>query len=122
MVCPQIHWSGVSKMRPTKFDLVLAIVLCLGDQSMRAATTSGRATSDPQALLLVAQSAAVLTGGVVLQDVLLTGNVIHIAGSDYDIGAAKLEVSGNGRSRLDVAMGDKRRIEIRSDYLVRGCV
>jgi hypothetical protein len=69
--------------------------------------------SDPQALAFATQAMAALTNGVAISDVTLNGNVTWIAGSDNATGTATLLAKGTGESRIDLALSDGTRTEIR---------
>ena len=66
--------------------------------------------SDPQALAYAAQSIAALTGGTVINDVTLTGNVVWLG---TETGTATLKALGTGESRMDLALSSGTRSEIR---------
>jgi hypothetical protein len=69
--------------------------------------------SDPQALSLAMQSMASLTQATVVNDVTLVGTARWIAGSDAETGTATLLALGNGESRMDLALDNGTRTEIR---------
>jgi hypothetical protein len=71
--------------------------------------------SDPQAVAYAAKSIAALTGGSLIRDIRMTAQAAHIAGADYDNGAATLEARGTRQSRIDLEFGDKQRTEVRRD-------
>jgi hypothetical protein len=70
--------------------------------------------SDPQAVALVRQSLAALTGGAAITDVTLTGTAHRIAGSDDVAGAATLEATAAGDSRIDLTFPSGDWTEIRN--------
>ena len=83
-------------------SIVLSSLAALGQTST---------ASDPQALAYAAQSIAALTGGNPISDVTLTGSVTWNAGADK--GTASLKALGNGESRMDLALSNGMRSEIR---------
>jgi len=76
------------------------------------------ATSSPQALLLLRQSAAALSGGQTLTDVTLSGTARRIAGSDDDTGTAVLKAIALGASRINLALSSGQRAEILNTTLI----
>jgi len=70
------------------------------------------ATSDPQALALALRALAALWGNQVIHDVTLTGNVTWVSGNS-ETGTAALEALGTNESRIDLALPDGTRTEIR---------
>jgi hypothetical protein len=68
--------------------------------------------SDPQALALAGQSIAALTGGNSISDITLSGNVTW-NGVGTETGNITLKALGNGESRIDLALTDGTRTEIR---------
>jgi hypothetical protein len=69
--------------------------------------------SNPRALRFAAQSIAALTGGNTISDVTLMGTVTWIAGSDIEKGTASLSALGQRESRVEFALTNGNRIEIR---------
>lgn len=65
--------------------------------------------SDPQAVTLANAAIAALTGGNVIQDVTLTGNVV----SGTDSGTATLKAMPQGESRMDLVISEGTRSEVR---------
>lgn len=76
-----------------------------------AAFAQNPPASDPKALAFASQSIAVLTGGSLISDVKLTGNVTWNGGADS--GTATLTALGTGESRIDLALTSGTRTEIR---------
>lgn len=70
--------------------------------------------SDPQAVGFAAKSVAAMTGGIALNDVVLTGNATRSAGSDQQTGTATLKAKGFGESRVDLNLSGGARSEIRN--------
>jgi hypothetical protein len=64
---------------------LLTIVICFLCSFASAQTVLA---SNPQALTLVAQSMAAMTGGNPVSDLTMSANVTHIAGSDTETGTA----------------------------------
>ncbi len=86
---------------------VVAVSLCL------LVTSFALAQSDPQALAYAAKSMAAITGGNPISDAALTGTATWFAGSDTETGTVLLKASGTGESRMDLALGNGNRSEIR---------
>lgn len=70
--------------------------------------------SDPQAVALAQQAIAVLTNGVAISDVTLTGNVTWTAGSDAQMGTGALLAKGVSKSRIDLSFTGSNRRDIRN--------
>ena len=91
----------------------LASAMC--QRSATAQNSNGSATtSDPQAVTFAARTMAALTGGKVIHDVTLTGTVTRDVGGS-DTGTVTLSAIGTGESRIDLALSDGTRTEIRDD-------
>lgn len=73
-------------------------------------TAQNPPASNPQALALAAQSIAALTGGESISDVTLTGSVTW---NGTNTGSATLRALGTGESRMDLALSNGARTEIR---------
>lgn len=90
-------------------------VLFLATQSALAQTaTSPPPTSDPRAIAFAAQAMAVLTGGVAISDVTLTGTATRTAGSDIDTGSITLEAKGIAESRFEFSGSAGTLSEVRN--------
>jgi hypothetical protein len=100
-------------MRSRCFAILFAIFLYSQGSSVNAQMTSP-ATTQPQALTLLAQSAGALTGSTIISDVTLTGNAQRIAGSDDESGTVSLKAMAAGGSRMDLTLSGGVRSEIRS--------
>jgi hypothetical protein len=74
----------------------------------------GPPPSDPQAITLAAQTAALLSGKSAVSDVMLNGTVTRIAGSDKQTGTVTLLAKGSGESRADLNLTGGMRSEIRN--------
>jgi hypothetical protein len=70
------------------------------------------ATPSPQALTLLRNSLAALTGGQSISDITLTGTARRIAGSDDESGTATLKAIASGASRVDLTLPSGPRSEI----------
>ena len=77
-------------------------------------STAAPAVSDPQAVALIQRGLAVLTGGVPVSDVTLTGSAQRVAGSDSETGTATAKARSDGSSRLDFSYPSGTRSEIRN--------
>lgn len=71
--------------------------------------------SDAQALSLISQSMAVLTGGNTISDATLNGSATWIVASSSETATATLSAKGTGESRFDMALSEGQRSEIRND-------
>ncbi|MGB2633173.1 MAG: hypothetical protein WAM58_04480 [Candidatus Acidiferrum sp.] len=100
-------------MRSRCFAILFAIFLYSQGSSVNAQTTT-TAAAQPQALTLLAQSAAALTGSTTISDVTLAGNAQRIAGSDDQSGTVSLKAMAAGESRMDLTLSGGVRSEIRS--------
>src|SRR5580658_9928414 len=69
--------------------------------------------SNPQAVSFASQSIAALTGGSAIHDVTLTGNVTWSGGATPEMGTAILLASGTRESRMNLALPNGTRTEIR---------
>jgi hypothetical protein len=63
---------------------------------------------------LLQHSLAAMTGGGALRDVVITGTVRRIAGSDDETGTATLKALPTGESRIDLSFPSGARTEVRS--------
>jgi hypothetical protein len=70
-------------------------------------------SSPPQSTTIVAQETAVLCAGVPIADALLTGTATWTMGSDNQTGQVTLKARAIGQSRVDLAIGNGVRSEIR---------
>ena len=75
---------------------------------------SAAPASSTQAATLVTQSAAALTGNVVLSDVTLSGTARRIAGSDDESGTVTIKVLATGSMRLDFSLPSGPSSEVRT--------
>jgi hypothetical protein len=101
-------------MRPFRSGLLL-IAFSMSLWAQQATPTSNSpTTSDPQAVALLRQAFAVLTGGVPVSDVTLTGTARRIAGSDDETGTATLTAMATGSSKLNLSLPSGANIEIRN--------
>jgi hypothetical protein len=69
-------------------------------------------TSSSQALTLLQNSLAALTGGQAISDVTLSGTARRIAGSDDDTGKAVFKALASGMGRTDLSLSSGQRSEI----------
>src|SRR5438105_476968 len=91
-------------------QLSLALVIPLFAQQTAAPATP----SSPQALTLLQQSLAALTGGQSITDVTLSGTARRIAGSDDETGTASFKALAGTGSRVDLTLSSGNRSEIRN--------
>ena len=92
----------------SKFPLLLLAVCSIGVSTPLLA--KNQPASDPQALAYAAQSIAAMTGSVAITDVTLTGIVTWYG---TDSGTVTLQALGTGESRMDLALPEGTRTEIR---------
>jgi hypothetical protein len=96
---------------------VVAIFCCVSLATSAQQATSAPApatTSNPQAVALFQRALAVLTGGVTVSDVTLTGTAQRIAGSDNETGTATLTAMTAGYSKASLSFPSGLRNEIRN--------
>ena len=96
-------------MRFHRFPLLLVFAL-IAPFSFAQQTTS----STPQALALLQQSLAALTGGQSLTDVTLSGTARRIVGSNDESGSAVLKAIAAGAGRMDVTFPSGPRSELQN--------
>ena len=70
--------------------------------------------SDPQALAFAAQSMSAMTGGATISDITFNGNATRTVGSDVGTGPATFYGKGQYESRLNLALSNGTRTEIRN--------
>lgn len=85
--------------------ITIALLIC------SASAQNQTPASNPQAVTYAAQSIAAMTGSTTISDVTLTGTVTAYGGTDT--GTATLRALGSGESRMDLALTNGRRTEIR---------
>lgn len=95
--------------------LVAFLILSFeGPISAQQAATSAPQSS-PQALTLLQQSLAALTGGKSITDVTLSGTARRIAGSDDESGTAVFKGLFGTGSRLDLSLPSGTRTQVRNN-------
>jgi hypothetical protein len=82
--------------------------------SITSMAQNGLSASDLQAQTIAAKSMAAMTGGVVVNDVALSGNVTAIAGSDNQTGTATLLATQGNSSRVELNLGSGKRTDIQN--------
>lgn len=87
---------------------ILPLIIVLA--TLVAGQTSS--TSDPQALTIVAQSAAALSGGVSISDVTLIGNATSTI--DGQSGSVMLLAKDAGQSRVEISADGNTRVELQA--------
>jgi len=70
--------------------------------------------SDPEAMTLALKSVAAMSGTTAVADVTLTGDAIRTLGSDKQVGTATLSAKSFGESRVDLALKESARSEVRN--------
>lgn len=100
--------------------LLIVCLFCISVAAQQAGPVapSPPTTSGPQANAIIQRSLLVLTGGVPISDVTLTGTARRIAGSDDETGTATLKANTSGDSRVDLALPSGNRSEIRNHSAV----
>ena len=103
-------------MRLLRLLGAVALLCCVSvaASAQQATSPAPPITSDPQAVALIQRGLAVLTGGVPVSDVTLTGSSQRIAGSDSETGTATAKARSDGSSRLDFSYPSGTRSEIRN--------
>lgn len=96
-------------MRLLRVCLTVSLLLVL-PISVLAQTSPTQ--SSPQALTLLQQSLAGLTGGKPITDVMLSGTAHRIVGSDDESGTGVLEALASGQARLDLSLPSGSRSEV----------
>jgi hypothetical protein len=89
------------------FLLVLAGSAFLFSQNQQPA-------SDPQAVSLATHAMTALMNGVAVGDVTLSGNVVWTSGTNIESGTATAYGKTNADSRLDLALSNGKRSELRN--------
>lgn len=93
-------------------SLVFAAAVSLTFSCAFAQNPTTDSASDPQAVSLAKQSVAVLTDGVAISDVTLTGEVTSTVGSESEHGTGTFIAKGTGESRIDLILPSGTRTEI----------
>ncbi|HKV79531.1 MAG TPA: hypothetical protein VJP02_15385 [Candidatus Sulfotelmatobacter sp.] len=76
------------------------------------APTPTPASRDVQSVALLQRSLAALTGTARVTDVMLTGSVTRIAGSQNESGTATLKATSAGQGRMDLSLPSGQRSEV----------
>ncbi len=95
-----------------RFGVVLSVALTL----VAPAWTQNPSLNSQRSAL----AASPLTGGTIVSDAILNGSAVWISGSDRDTGQATLKARQNGQSRLDLALSNGPRSEIRIHDALNG--
>jgi hypothetical protein len=93
-------------------SFLTALILSFPNLQAAQQASAPASSSSSQAIPLLTQSAAALTGGGTLSDVTLSGTARRIAGSDDESGTAVLKALAVGASRTDVTLSSGQRSEI----------
>lgn len=100
------------RLRSFAFGLVgLSFVFALPANAQQSSTA---VTQNPAAVMLAARSAALLSGGIQIADVTLTGTATRVAGSDTGSGTVTLMALGTSNSRMDLSLSDGTFSEMRT--------
>jgi hypothetical protein len=92
-----------------------AALLCFGNLEASQQVSAPASTSSPQAVSLLARSAAALNGNVALSDVTLTGTARRIAGSEDESGTFTYKSLSSGAARFDFSYPSGLRSEVHTD-------
>ncbi len=103
-------------MRLSRASAFLFILVLFAQFTFAQQTT----TSSPQAVSILQNSLAALTGGQSVTDVTLTGTARRIAGSDDESGSATLKALASGAARADLSLSSGSRSEIENLNVVAG--
>jgi hypothetical protein len=98
-------------VHPAAFVAVFLLVL---NGVCAVAQTSSVSQSDAQAISLAQNSFATLTNGSSIRDATVTAHVVSILGSDNEAGTGTFKTKGNNESRVDLALPNGTRIDIRN--------
>jgi len=93
-------------------SFLAALLLTFTNLQATPQASAPASSSSSQAVTLLAQTAAALTGNVALSDVTLSGTVQYIAGSDDESGTAVLKAIAAGASSVNLSLPDGPRSEI----------
>jgi hypothetical protein len=105
--------KGEDSMRIRAFCTFLLFMLILTNAHLLF-SKNPPPVSDPQALALAAKALTALSNGVVVTDVTLTGTANWTAGSVSDKGTVTLKARGATQTRMDLALSERNRSEIRT--------
>jgi hypothetical protein len=100
------------KTRILRCFVLLLVFVLFGSTFL---VSQNQPVSDPQALSLVSQSVAALTGGTSISDVTLSGTAAWSNGTGSETASATLMAKGTGESRFDITLSAGPRSEIRND-------
>ena len=101
-------------MRLRSFAFALVVLPCIFALPASAQQPPTAVAQNPTAVTLAARSVALLSGGVQISDITLTGTATRIAGSDTGSGTVTLKALGISDSRMDLSLSDGARSEIRT--------
>ncbi|HYL85216.1 MAG TPA: hypothetical protein VE263_13350 [Candidatus Angelobacter sp.] len=96
----------------TNFAVFFSLLFAIPVFPQQTATSNPQ--SSPQAIALLQQSLAALTGGQSITDVTLSGTARRIAGSDDESGSAILKASASLGNRIDLSLPSGPRSEVRN--------
>jgi len=95
-------------------SFLAAVLLSFPNLYASPQASAPASSSSSQAITLLAQSAAALTGRTTVSDVTLSGTARRIAGSDDESGTAILRAMASDASRMDLILPSGPRSEIRN--------
>jgi hypothetical protein len=99
-------------LRPAAFTfVVLSLVFALPANAQQASTVPAQNLT---AISLARNSVAVLSGGVQISDITLTGTATRVVGSDTGSGTVTLNALGTTSSRIDLSLSDGTFSELRT--------
>src|ERR1700693_2355891 len=93
-------------------SVLAAILLAFPNLLASPQGSAPASNSSSQAAILLAQSAAKLTGNVTLSDVTLVGTARRIAGSDDESGTSVAKALATGEARMDLSFASGSRSEV----------
>ncbi len=93
-------------------SLLAALLLTFPNLEASPQASAPASTTSTQAVTLLAQSVAALTGKATLSDVTLTGTARRIAGSDDESGSVTLQVLSGGYSKIQLSLPSGSRSEV----------
>lgn len=82
-------------------------------QSQQQQNAAIPAVMDTQAAALIPKALSALNGSTTVTDVILTGTVTRVSGSDTESGTITMKALGNKLSRMDMSLSDGQWTEIR---------
>lgn len=101
-------------MRFARTFVLAFLFLTLAFPVVGQQTATSTTQSSPQALTLLSQSLAALTGSQAVTDITLSGTARRIAGSDDESGTATVKALAGTGARIDLSLPSGSRSELRN--------